>query len=261
MEFIPLDKNQQDSEVLKQACRQLNLTVQLRPERLRNKVVSIGGFGSHIIERRPNREECNQRMIGFRLNQIQETKKFLVNIHRTLPDEQVMCQQTKLQSFARSYKDNEVDHEEEKKLKVARCRDSMPFGMNIRNAAHKAAYGTDGGSSMVLQRYVTNNFDKKKRSLTADSDGLDILSENSSESVSNDSSDLETELDLDLDDLDPSKPQNQTKAAAAGGKKEKKEKERKGNKNHRDSEEFKLPQRAARSGPVAYPIMGDPDLK
>jgi len=59
MEFIPLDKHQQDSQVLKQACLQLNLQVSLRPERLHNKVVSVGGFGPHVIERRPNREECN----------------------------------------------------------------------------------------------------------------------------------------------------------------------------------------------------------
>lgn len=196
-------------------------------------------------------------MIAYQRNQIQETKKLLINLHRTMPDEQVMCQQTKLQSFARSYKDNEVDHEEEKKLKVARCRDSMPFGMNIRNAAHKAAYGTDGGSSMVLRRYVTDIGEKAKRKGT-DTDSLGVLSENSSESVSNDSSDM----DLDLDDLDPTKESNQSKGAAANGKKEKeKSKGSKGNKNHRENEEFKLPQRAARSGPVAYPLGGDPNFK
>jgi len=46
------------------------------------------------------------------------------------------------------------------------------------------------------------------------------------------------------------------------GKKEKKEiKGSKGNKKHRDSEELSLPQRAARSGPVTYPLMGDPGVK
>ena len=45
--------------------------------------------------------------------------------------------------FAHAYKDKEfaLTSEEEKKMMVARPRDSIPFGMNIRKAAHKATFG------------------------------------------------------------------------------------------------------------------------
>jgi hypothetical protein len=43
--------------------------------------------------------------------------------------------------------------EEEKKLVVARPKESMPFGMKIREAAHKAAFG--GSKRGILQRYAT----------------------------------------------------------------------------------------------------------
>ena len=50
--------------------------------------------------------------------------------------------------------------EEEKKLVVARPKESLPFGMKIREAAHKAAFG--GEKRGVLQRYATF-FQKKKK--------------------------------------------------------------------------------------------------
>jgi len=53
-------------------------------------------------------------------------------------------EESKKQLFAHSYQDHEfaLTCEEEKKMQVARPRDSIPFGMNIRNAAHKAQFGS-----------------------------------------------------------------------------------------------------------------------
>ena len=96
--------------------------------------------------------------------------------------------------------------EEEKKLVVARPKESLPFGMKIREAAHKAAFG--GEKRGVLQRYATF-FQKKKKGkdggtceniddLLDDedlSDSVSVSSSGCSESVSMSS------IDLDADDL------------------------------------------------------------
>ena len=96
--------------------------------------------------------------------------------------------------------------EEEKKLVVARPKESLPFGMKIREAAHKAAFG--GSKRGILQRYAT--FFKRKKSkegaagandmdelLNEDdlSDSVSVSSSGCSESVSLSS------IDLDADDL------------------------------------------------------------
>ena len=51
--------------------------------------------------------------------------------------------------FVRTYKDNEVDHEEEKKLHVARTRERGPYGMNIRRAAYRAYFGAHGSHPIL----------------------------------------------------------------------------------------------------------------
>ena len=56
----------------------------------------------------------------------------LLRFHKESAQEQEFCQQIKAKDFARAYKDNEVDMEEEKKLVVMRTKESMPFGMKIR---------------------------------------------------------------------------------------------------------------------------------
>lgn len=91
--------------------------------------------------------------------------------------------------FVRAYVDNEVE-EEDKKLHVERTRESMPFGMHIRKAAYKAAFGVEG-SNPVLQRYATQTETKKY-------DAFDDLSENSSSSESvSESSDGFDNLEID----------------------------------------------------------------
>ena len=65
----------------------------------------------------------------------------MLTLHKTSAVELVWKEESKTQSFCYDYKDNEVDMEEEKKLIVARPKESMPFGMKIREAAHKAAFG------------------------------------------------------------------------------------------------------------------------
>lgn len=104
------------------------------------------------------------------------------------------CKESRSQLFVRAYVDNEVE-EEDKKLHVERTRESMPFGMHIRKAAYKAAFGVEG-SNPVLQRYANQN----EKSGT-NKDALDDLSSNasSSESVS------ESSDGLDNLEIDPSK--------------------------------------------------------
>ena len=53
-------------------------------------------------------------------------------------------EESKNQLFAHAYRDEEfaLTSEEENKMKVSRPRDSIPFGMNIRMAAHKAHFGS-----------------------------------------------------------------------------------------------------------------------
>ena len=63
-------------------------------------------------------------------------------------------------------------------MRVAKTRDSIPFGMNIRKAAYKAAFGTSG-SHPILQKYAT----------VARKTMLDPLDDLSSSEEENDSSD------------------------------------------------------------------------
>lgn len=56
--------------------------------------------------------------------------------------------------FTTTYVDNEIYFaEEEKKFEVARTKESLPFGMNIRKAAYKASYRPQ---KEALQRYVSS---------------------------------------------------------------------------------------------------------
>ena len=91
--------------------------------------------------------------------------------------------------------------EEEKKLIVARPKESLPFGMKIREAAHKAAFG--GSKRGALQRYAT--FFKKGNAQNAN-DIEDLLEDDLSDSVSVSSSGCSesvsmSSIDLDADDL------------------------------------------------------------
>lgn len=93
--------------------------------------------------------------------------------------------------------------EEEKKLVVARPKESMPFGMKIREAAHKAAFG--GSKRGVLQRYATF-FQRKKSNGNGMNDLEDLLEDDLSDSVSVSSSGCSesvsmSSIDLDADDL------------------------------------------------------------
>ena len=56
--------------------------------------------------------------------------------------------------FAYSYKDEEglLPGEDSKIMEVQRTHDSCPFGLLIKKAAHKAAFGND---SSTLQLYST----------------------------------------------------------------------------------------------------------
>ena len=103
-----------------------------------------------------------------------------------------------------AYEDNETEMEEEKKLVVARPKELLPFGMNIREAAHKAAFG--GSKKGALQRYAT--FFKNKKNLAREEckDIDELLNEDDlsdSESVSDEdlskSASLES-LELEVGD-------------------------------------------------------------
>jgi len=72
----------------------------------------------------------------------------------TREDEIAMKEECKGQRFVYAYKDKEIDCEEEKNMHVARTKERMPFGMNIRKAAYNAAFGTKGYE--VLMRYCIN---------------------------------------------------------------------------------------------------------
>ena len=93
--------------------------------------------------------------------------------------------------------------EEEKKLVVARPKESMPFGMKIREAAHKAAFG--GSKRGILQRYATF-FQRKKSNGNGMTDIEALLEDDLSDSVSVSSSGCSesvsmSTIDLDADDL------------------------------------------------------------
>jgi len=64
-------------------------------------------------------------------------------------DEIEWCAESQARNFVRTYKDNEVEAEEEKKLYVARAKESLPFGMHIRKAAYSAAFGKDGSHPVL----------------------------------------------------------------------------------------------------------------
>lgn len=71
-------------------------------------------------------------------------------------------QESNSRSFAYPYVDKEtgLTCEEEKKMKVARPRDSLPFGMHIRKAAHSAIIGE---MPAALSRYLPVNKVKDTR--------------------------------------------------------------------------------------------------
>jgi len=123
-------------------------------------------------------------------------------------------------------------------LHVARTRESIPFGMNIRKAAYKAAFGKNGAHP-VLQRYATM-VEKSKKHKNVSSDPLDDLSDDDSESddsVSNASSGSDAfdicDRDLTIPGIEESK-----RAAAKDGSKMRKGSARK---------------KASLSGPIKYP--------
>lgn len=96
--------------------------------------------------------------------------------------------------------------EEEKKLVVARPKESLPFGMKIREAAHKAAFG--GSKRGILQRYATFFQRKKGKEGAAGANDMDELlnDDDLSDSVSVSSSGCSesvslSSIDLDADDL------------------------------------------------------------
>ena len=91
--------------------------------------------------------------------------------------------------------------ESEKKSLPTRPRESLPFGMKIREAAHKAAFG--GAKRGVLQRYAT--FFQRKEDKPASSNIDDLLDEDESDSVSLSDSCSESvslsSIDLDAEDI------------------------------------------------------------
>ena len=84
----------------------------------------------------------------------------LLSIHKQSEEVKLSAKLTRHQRFVRKYRDNEVDHEEEKKLHVASTRERGPYGMNIRKAAYRAYFGSRG-SHPVLQKYCFNSADSK----------------------------------------------------------------------------------------------------
>ena len=105
--------------------------------------------------------------------------------------------------FARTYKDNEESDEEEKKgkTKAARSRESLPFGLNIRKAAYKAAFGQ--ANNNVLQRYATMGGGATHRRVSMDDElGESLEEDDESDSVSSYSG-SEDSLSLESLDVDP----------------------------------------------------------
>ena len=75
--------------------------------------------------------------------------------------------------FTCTYEDNEVYFpEEEKKFEVARTKESLPFGMNIRKAAYKASYRPQ---KEALQRYVSSTSVNNEKEVLNDEDEYDEL--------------------------------------------------------------------------------------
>ena len=74
--------------------------------------------------------------------QISELRLRLRALHEGT-EERSYREESRTQSFARSYKDNEVDNEEEEKMHMTQAALPMkPFGLNIRKAAYKATFGS-----------------------------------------------------------------------------------------------------------------------
>lgn len=112
-------------------------------------------------------------------------------------ERELFGEEVKGRKFARTYVDNEQDDEEQK---VPRSRDTLPFGMNIKQAAHKAAFGK---SNNALSRYSSFHSGKggsgrskvaaRQQSLAEKPksafsiDNLDLTDSSSSDSLSDDS--------------------------------------------------------------------------
>ena len=199
----------------------------LRPERLRNGQVYKMGFGHHpnyfrLRQAQNHKSAAAGTAVAFQTIQVvngrsdiaqqrnsyvMSQRRQLLALHEESKEEQIWREESKNQAFARAYQDNETDMEEEKKLVVARPKESLPFGMKIREAAHKAAFG--GSKRGILQRYATFFQRKKSKEGAAGqandidellndddlSDSVSVSSSGCSESVSLSS------IDLDADDL------------------------------------------------------------
>ena len=82
-------------------------------------------------------------------------------------------EESKNKLFTCTYVDNEVYFaEEEKKFEVARTKESLPFGMNIRKAAYKASYRPQ---KEALQRYVSSTDTTKEKPVLNEEDEYDEL--------------------------------------------------------------------------------------
>ena len=107
----------------------------LKPEKLRNNLVSKPGFGDYRDCAVPTTKT------PIRVN-VTQTRHKLLKLQKNA-EHSAWREESKARNFCRAYVDNEEDDEEQKK--VLKTRDSLPFGMNIRSAAHKAAFGTGLG--------------------------------------------------------------------------------------------------------------------
>ena len=140
-----------------------------------------------------------------RHNRIVCMRRKLVESVRQMDSPRV-AQECLTRSFVYGYVDKEkaLTCEEEKAMKVARTKDSLPFGMNIRNAAHKATFGVVPNA---LSRYLPSMDQKNKKSKLVDKRAAsqileeldDIFDDSSSDSVSKGSSDASS---LDLDSIE-----------------------------------------------------------
>ena len=216
-----------------------------KPESLRNQHVSRPGFGPLGTLRVLTAEDKKENAVKKEIL-VKGVRQRLLRFHFENEQEQQFKIESQTQSFARSYVDNEND-EEEKGLKVARTRESLPFGMNIRKAAYKAAIGN---GFPALQRYATFKERKHGGNDLGDLDEyLDEISDNSvSQSSSESVSDLDLDIDVDL--LDPGAAQ------AAQAKKVAEKEERKLKKTESKSKmssRLKMPKQSV-SGPVNHTV-------
>ena len=106
-------------------------------------------------------------------SRVTQVRQRIFEFHMGDEDELRWREESKNKLFISSYVDNEVYFaEEEKKFEMARTKESLPFGMNIRKAAYKASYRPQ---KEALQRYFSSTDTTKQKVLVNEEDEYDEL--------------------------------------------------------------------------------------